>query len=130
MILPTLETPRLLLRKFEPSDAKKIQFLLKNKNVVKTTATIPHPYPSGLAKKWISNLDKNIKKKSEFTWAITLLGNDELIGAISLWNFEKRMEEIKTENLNTLRFAKWEHLFYPSCFVYLLLRNQAVRPKQ
>ena len=90
MILPTLETPRLLLRKFEPSDAKKIQFLLKNKNVVKTTATIPHPYPSGLAKKWISNLDKNIKKKSEFTWAITLLGNDELIGAISLLNYSER----------------------------------------
>jgi RimJ/RimL family protein N-acetyltransferase len=90
MSIPKLTTSRLQLRQFVLSDAKSIQFLLKNRNVVKTTATIPHPYPNGLAKKWILNLNKSIKNKLEFTWAITLSETKELIGAISLLNYNSR----------------------------------------
>jgi RimJ/RimL family protein N-acetyltransferase len=95
MSVPNLATSRLLLRQFVLGDAKSIQFLLRNKNVVKTTATIPHPYPNGLARKWIIGLNKRIKDNQEFTWGITSLETNELIGAISLLNYNKHNKHVE-----------------------------------
>ena len=81
---PTLETDRLVLRPFAPSDAADVQRLAGHREVALNTERIPHPYPDGAATAWIETLQPAFDEGREVTLAITLRGSGELVGAVGL----------------------------------------------
>ncbi len=81
---PTLETERLLLRPFEPSDAKDVQHLAGDRAIADTTLNIPHPYEDGMAEEWISTHQPKFEAGGLVNFAIVLRGTGELIGAMGL----------------------------------------------
>ncbi|SEN75328.1 GNAT family N-acetyltransferase [Lihuaxuella thermophila] len=80
--MPTiLETERLILRPFEPKDAKTVQILAGDWEIADKIPPIPHPYPDGAAESWIEYLNKN---DPEIGFAITRKTGTRLMGSISL----------------------------------------------
>jgi RimJ/RimL family protein N-acetyltransferase len=80
---PTLKTERLILRPFLPADAPLVQILAGDKDVASTTRLLPHPYPDGLAEKWIASLPVRYQQGDGVSFAITLK-EGALIGSIGL----------------------------------------------
>ncbi len=81
---PTLETERLVLRPFEPSDAAEIQRLAGDFSVADTTLNIPHPYPDGAAEKFITETAAKYERGEHVSFAVTLKSGGALIGAQTL----------------------------------------------
>jgi [ribosomal protein S5]-alanine N-acetyltransferase len=90
MYAAILETSRLLLRGFLPSDASRVRELAGDYEIAKTTLNIPWPYPEGVAETWIESLADRYEKQQDMTWALTLRGDCNIIGAISLMNVSTR----------------------------------------
>ncbi len=88
MPLPTLQTPRLILRPFTATDAPRVQQLAGAREIADTTSTIPHPYPDGVAEQWIATHAENFQRGKGLTFAITL-ADGELVGAISLTSISR-----------------------------------------
>jgi len=78
---PTLPTERLVLRPFELTDAPAVQRLAGDREIALNTATIPHPYPDGMAEKWIATHQEDFDAKKNLTLAIDA---GELVGAVGL----------------------------------------------
>jgi [ribosomal protein S5]-alanine N-acetyltransferase len=51
---PILETDRLILRPLNSADAPSIQEKASARAIADTTISIPHPYPSGEAERYIA----------------------------------------------------------------------------
>ncbi|MCL4209068.1 MAG: GNAT family N-acetyltransferase [Phycisphaeraceae bacterium] len=84
-ITPTvLETDRLLLRPFTPEDAPVVQRYASDREVARTTLSIPHPYPDGAAAAWIAGHARGLETGLNPIFAITLREGAQLIGAIDL----------------------------------------------
>jgi ribosomal-protein-alanine N-acetyltransferase len=83
-LIPTIETDRLLLRAFNLSDSKEVQRLAGDKKVAEVTATIPHPYPDGVAEEWIKNHQADYSEGTNVCWAIELKADRKLIGCVAL----------------------------------------------
>jgi ribosomal-protein-alanine N-acetyltransferase len=82
--LPTLETPRLLLRPFELWDALEVQRLAGDPRIADTTLRIPHPYEDGMAEAWILQQAETSLQSTELVFAVTLKQSAALIGAVGL----------------------------------------------
>jgi RimJ/RimL family protein N-acetyltransferase len=82
--LPTIITERLVLRPFALSDAADVQRLAGDWAVADTTSNVPHPYPDGAAKTWISGHAECFQRREIMTLAVTLGNSGELAGCISL----------------------------------------------
>src|SRR5687768_17427188 len=83
--IPTLTTPRLILRPFTVEDAPAVERLAGSREVADTTLSIPHPYPEGGGAAWIETHAATWKSGKGFTLAIALRETpDALIGAIGL----------------------------------------------
>jgi RimJ/RimL family protein N-acetyltransferase len=80
---PILTTSRLVLRPFQPSDARDVQKLAGAAAVAEMTLNIPHPYPDGAAEAWIATHRPAWEEGTGASFAITTR-NDELRGAIGL----------------------------------------------
>lgn len=89
-----IATERLVLRKFELSDAKQVQALAGSKEVSSTTANIPYPYPDGLAEKWILNHPVNFANNLVITYAVTLKAENRLVGCVSMMNLSTEKPEL------------------------------------
>jgi [ribosomal protein S5]-alanine N-acetyltransferase len=81
---PTLETPRLILRPLELSDAKDVQRLAGEPEIARTTLAIPHPYPDGVAEQYLATLTEKFNQRNEVNFAVTRIHSGELIGAACL----------------------------------------------
>jgi RimJ/RimL family protein N-acetyltransferase len=81
---PLIETPRLVLRAFDLTDASTVQRLAGAKEIANATALIPHPYPDGVAEQWIATHAAEWAAHRQLALAITLKPTGELIGAIGL----------------------------------------------
>jgi RimJ/RimL family protein N-acetyltransferase len=82
--MPRLETKRLVLRAFKPSDACDVQRLAGDPAISDTTLNIPHPYEDGMAEEWISTHRPDFEAGKSVTLAITLRDTGQVVGAISL----------------------------------------------
>jgi ribosomal-protein-alanine N-acetyltransferase len=81
--LRILESARLRLRPFEPSDAGQLQKLAGVRAVAAGTLHIPHPYTMSDAVEWIASRPQ-VLESGNIVYAITLRSSAELIGAIGL----------------------------------------------
>jgi [ribosomal protein S5]-alanine N-acetyltransferase len=81
---PLVSTARLELRPFELADAADVQRLAGAREVADTTATIPHPYPDGVAEAWIATHHPAWEAQQQLVLAITERGTRQLMGAIGL----------------------------------------------
>jgi ribosomal-protein-alanine N-acetyltransferase len=85
--VPTLETPRLLLRPLELADAAQTQMLFPHWDVVKyLNSLIPWPYPPDGARQFYQQVELPAMARGEhWSWSIRLKSDrDRLIGSISL----------------------------------------------
>jgi len=89
-----LYTNRLVLRKFEKTDASDVERMAGDKKVAMMTLNIPHPYLPGMGSEWISKHEQGWKDKSRMSYAITLAESGPLIGAISLVSTSKQEAEL------------------------------------
>jgi RimJ/RimL family protein N-acetyltransferase len=83
-LMPTIDTPRLVLRPFEQADALEVQRLAGAREIAAATAHIPHPYPDGVAELWISTHAPHFDHDDGLTLAVTRREDGILMGAISL----------------------------------------------
>lgn len=77
-------TKRLLLRMFRPEDAARTAALAGTRAVTEMTMRIPFPYTESMAAEWIARHEELRRKNRALLYAITLLGEDDLIGSIGL----------------------------------------------
>ena len=94
IVQPTLSCEDLLLRPFATDDASRLQFLAGDKRIADTTATIPHPYPDGVAEAWIKETREICAAGERASFAIELANSGELVGAISLMQIDKGEAEL------------------------------------
>ena len=85
---PTLTTERLVLRKFNESDANQIMALRSDKSV---NAFIDRQAPANMeeVKAFINKIETGISNNELFYWAITLKDDNILIGTICLFKISK-----------------------------------------
>lgn len=81
---PALDTPRLHLRAFTPSDAPTVRRLAGDRAIADTTLNIPHPYEPGMAEEWIDSHDSLFDEGKAVICAMTRKLNGELVGAVGL----------------------------------------------
>ncbi|MCU5066559.1 MULTISPECIES: GNAT family N-acetyltransferase [Bacillus cereus group] len=82
--MKTIETERLILRSLQLYDALVIEKLAGDYDVAKTTLSIPHPYPKGSAKDFITHMIQAEIDKKVVIFSIIDKNNTELIGVINL----------------------------------------------
>ncbi len=84
----------MILRRFCSNDAGAIEDLAGNFNVAKTTLNVPHPYPEGMAEKWIKTHPDRWRSKTGAVFAITTKEAIQLVGTASLIKIEGTQAEI------------------------------------
>ncbi|MFP3380462.1 GNAT family N-acetyltransferase, partial [Bacillus sp. SIMBA_069] len=58
--------------------------LAGSEEVARTTLSIPHPYPEGVAEQWIESTLRAAEKGESYTFAIVKKEDEELMGCMSL----------------------------------------------
>jgi len=92
-MIPTLETPRLLLRPLELADAEQAQILFPHWEIVRyLDKIVPWPYPPDGAYTWYRDFAlPAMERGEEWHWTIRLKSSPaSLIGSISLKNKENK----------------------------------------
>ena len=84
LTLPTLTTPRLVLRAFTIADAPMVHAFLSTPEISETTLMIAYPYPERAAESWIRSHQEALDKGDSLTWAVTSQADGMLMGAIGL----------------------------------------------
>lgn len=80
----TLETPRLLLRPFEPSDARSVQRILDDRLVSATLLDTPHPFTLEAAQHWIETARRGGDRGDAFVFALIRKRHPLFIGCIDI----------------------------------------------
>ena len=93
MAQPELSTPRLLLRPFTPADAGSLQRLANDPAIADGSLTLPHPYPPGLAERWIASHPDHWRQQSAVIFAISERKSRQLLGSLSLVLREERQRD-------------------------------------
>jgi len=92
---PILQTKRLTLRRLKSKDAPEVYFLRTDPLVNKY---IKRPITKDItaAQNFITKINTGIDNNENIYWPITLSGEDQMLGAISLWHFseDKKIAEV------------------------------------
>lgn len=93
---PVLQTERLTLRPYAAADVPVIQRIFPQWELIRWLhAGIPWPYPAdGAATNMAQCLERRARDE-RFFWAITLKGDDTLIGRIDLWPFDGETRDMR-----------------------------------
>ena len=81
---PTFTTERLILRPLAAFDAEEIRSQAGQREIAATTLAIPHPYPEGVAERWIAALAGKFERGEEAVFGVVLQAESRLIGAVGL----------------------------------------------
>src|SRR4051794_2616674 len=84
MLLPNLQTPRLLLRPLVITDASAIVHLAGAREVAAYTLRIPHPYTDNDAERFIAAAARHAEAGQSLVFAIEVQQGAHFIGAIGL----------------------------------------------
>lgn len=84
MELPMLTTERLTLSALQPEDATRIAELAGDRDVARTTESIPHPYPEQEARTWIEEVREEVSDGEAAVFGIRLRDDEALIGVVGL----------------------------------------------
>lgn len=76
----TIATSRLVLRPFDPADARRVAYLAGDYDVARMCGRVPHPYSLQAAQGWIDATRQQRADGREFPFAVTT-ERDGLIGA-------------------------------------------------
>jgi [ribosomal protein S5]-alanine N-acetyltransferase len=85
---PKITTKRLLLRQVNNGDVNEVYFLRSDEQVMKYIDRIPAKNLDD-AYEFIRLINEQEKSNDGITWAITMKGNNSLIGTICYWNIKK-----------------------------------------
>lgn len=89
---PVLQTERLVLRKITMHDAPEVFIQRSHPIIQKYIKRVP-ALSVAEAKEHILKITDLEKNNKSITWAITIKGNDKLIGSICLWNIEPELNK-------------------------------------
>jgi|GEM_PF-375673 len=81
---PTLESPRLILRAFKPTDVEPLTRLIGDVDIARYTLSIPHPYEEHHAREWMAVQRKIFARGEGVTFAIVSRETSELCGSVGL----------------------------------------------
>lgn len=86
VMIPTLQTPRMILRPLELADAEQVQALFPKWEVVRyLRAHVPWPYPPDGAYQYYWRVLQAIERGDEWHWMLTLRNNpSQVVGSIAL----------------------------------------------
>ena len=83
---PVLETARLILRPIRERDIAAFHRLFAHWDVVKyLSAAVPWPLPDGDPEAAMADTLVRMARRERCSWALTLNGDDDLVGRIDLW---------------------------------------------
>lgn len=91
----TIETERLILRKFEADDAECMYYNWANDDDVTRYITWPAHSSMEVSKNFISNVVKDYESDSKYEWCIELKENGEAIGDISAPRLFENVETVE-----------------------------------
>lgn len=80
--LPTLQTPRLILRPYRLDEAAIVSQLANDKDIATNTENLPYPYEEYMAYNWISHHEDMFLRGDLLNLAVCLRKTNEVIGAI------------------------------------------------
>jgi RimJ/RimL family protein N-acetyltransferase len=89
-----LETARLRLRPFHPSDAEAVRLLAGEYEVARYVLSLPHPYEAGMARAWIAAQPEEYARGRSVIFAVTLREAGTLLGSIGLCYLEHHRAEL------------------------------------
>jgi len=81
---PVLHSERLTLRPFTLSDASAVEHYAGAFEVAEHTLNIPHPYPEGMAQRWISSHAAHLEAGDSASFALVLNGEDHIFGGMGI----------------------------------------------
>ncbi len=85
---PTIATPRLKLRRLEPSDCREISFLRTDPEVNRwVQRSRAETQDKALA--FIEKINRGFQENNMYYWCICLVPQKEMLGSICLWNFSE-----------------------------------------
>lgn len=97
MAQPELLTSRLRLRPFSLADADRVQQLAGRREIAEGCVRIPHPYPPGLAARWIESQAEWWQTQQAVSFAVTALDSGLLLGSVTLVLTEQRQADQRIE---------------------------------
>lgn len=82
--LPTLNTPRLILRPFCATDAECLAELANDKEIALNTENFPYPYEKHMADNWIAQHQEFFLIHNKLLLAVVMRKKEKLMGAVGL----------------------------------------------
>lgn len=79
-----LDSLRLRLAPLVPADADEMEVLASDAAIADTTLSVPHPYPSGVGRRWIASIGSNWGNGISGVWSIRLRDGGALVGVIDM----------------------------------------------
>jgi RimJ/RimL family protein N-acetyltransferase len=92
---PVLTTERLLLRRFQPDDAEALFAILSDEDAMRFTGHgVAHSLDD--ARERIREINARYARREAIHWAVTLHGDDHVIGSCSLHRIDERHRHAET----------------------------------
>jgi [ribosomal protein S5]-alanine N-acetyltransferase len=86
---PELASARLRLRPFRVTEAARVSELAGRREIADTTISIPHPFPTAMAERWIESHETAWRRDEAVHFAVELVPAGLLIGGLALRHLDR-----------------------------------------